>query len=178
MRPSLVGIAAIGVVLLVTAGCPQTETALVDPPGSVPEMVGTWQDVQDETRPEHTRFGCLVFDSTGDLTTVRDNYFVQLNLGVNALDLDGIWRPSNYNGVPMEYAAVAEVTQSGETLGLELTVTIRSFGITIGTYSISAEGVRDGDSITGTMTEISNLPGVSATSAPLVNDMELVRGDC
>ncbi len=178
MQRLLVGLTSVGMVSLMLAGCPQQEADLFDPPGSAPDLVGTWQDVEDETRPAQSRFGCLDFDGTGDLTAVRGNYFVQLQLGVNTLDLDGIWRPSNFNGVPIEYAGVAEVTQSGDTLDLELTATIRSFGLTIGTYTISAEGVIDGDTITGTMTEISNLPGVGASGTPLVNDLELERGDC
>lgn len=147
--------------------------SLVDTPGTAPELAGNWVSINGADYS-----GCKIVDETGDLVKVIGNLFVQAQLGADELLCDGKWRPAQYGGLSIEYAAVSKVTLNAPSASLVQVTAIRAFGVVIGSYTVTVEGTYDGNKIVGTMTETSNLPGVPASVEPLVTDIEYVRGDC
>ncbi len=174
-RLDLVAELGLSLTLIAVSGCPTAANdPLLDPPGTAPELAGQWQMQGDSTGWS----GCGEIDETGDLETLSDNGFVRTQLGVNTLRFDGVWRPSSFNGIPIEYAGTSEVTKSGDDVRLEAVVTVRSFGVVLGHYTNISEGVLAGDTITGTYTQFSNLPGLADLGSPTTAEATLVRGAC
>ena len=171
-RRDVLAVLTFSLALTTLVGCPEPGGDLADPPGTAPELAGYWQ-MQGDT----AWVGCGYVDDTGDFVSLSDNNFVRTQLGVNTLEFDGVWKPSSFNGIPIEFAATSEVTKTGDHVRLEAVITVRSFGVVLGYYNVISEGTLTADTITGTTTEFTNLPGM-AFDAPVTVDGVLVRGAC
>jgi hypothetical protein len=170
MRGWHAGVMAVAIVsLLALTGCPPVGSGnLPDPPGTAPELKGDWNFAPTVAGTSgFPDLGDLSIDATGDLKSLSGNKFLQSQLGVDTLTFDGVWRPADFGGTPIEYAPTAAVTNENGHVTLNVVITVRAYGVNLGTYSVVAQGTQNGDTITGTVTENATLPGYTQTSEPV-----------
>ena len=98
-------------------------------------------------------------------------------LGVEELNFDGAWRTGQFGSFPVEYAAIAEVTRTGDVVSFAMSLSFRSLGVSVGTYEVLVEGMYDGATIDGTVTLDADIP-LADVEYSVSSDAVLARDGC